>query len=100
HPIPIDEYREELERRLGRSAPEPYSQRGTRMNRPSYVHAGGDLPETRRPGSGFHLWHDVIAPGEAIPPVRLAERESLLEMDDPINIQFTSGTTGGLEESS
>ena len=29
-----------------------------------------------------------------MPETRLDERSRLLEMDDPINIQFTSGTTG------
>ncbi|MBT8468458.1 MAG: AMP-binding protein, partial [Deltaproteobacteria bacterium] len=50
--------------------------------------------EPRRPGTGFLLWHEVMELGETIPKADLTERESTLEMDDPINIQFTSGTTG------
>ncbi len=49
---------------------------------------------TERPGTGFHLWDEVMAMGSTTPLALLSERESLIEMDDPINIQFTSGTTG------
>ena len=50
--------------------------------------------EVERPASGFRLWTEVERLGEAIARARLAQRDSELEMDDPINIQFTSGTTG------
>jgi fatty-acyl-CoA synthase len=36
----------------------------------------------------------VTALGSELPPARLAERESKLQFDDPVNIQYTSGTTG------
>lgn len=47
-----------------------------------------------RPGAGFRLWHEVQELGESVSDVRLTEREESIEFDDPINIQFTSGTTG------
>ena len=39
-------------------------------------------------------WTDFIAAGEAIDPSALDARERVLQFDDPINIQYTSGTTG------
>jgi fatty-acyl-CoA synthase len=39
-------------------------------------------------------WASLIAAGAAVPAARLAEREATLQFDDPINIQYTSGTTG------
>ncbi len=39
-------------------------------------------------------WGAFLASGDAVPDARLAEREAELAFDDPINIQYTSGTTG------
>ena len=50
--------------------------------------------ETTQPHSGFTLWGDVLDAGNAVPPARLEEVLATLDIDDPINIQYTSGTTG------
>ncbi|MGK5631734.1 AMP-binding protein [Streptomyces sp. URMC 123] len=39
-------------------------------------------------------WDRLLALGAEVPRERLAEREARLSCDDPINIQYTSGTTG------
>jgi fatty-acyl-CoA synthase len=39
-------------------------------------------------------WDMLKANGAHVPPRALEERESKLQFDDPINIQYTSGTTG------
>lgn len=39
-------------------------------------------------------WRDLFATGRATDPDLLAAAESALSTDDPINIQYTSGTTG------
>ena len=39
-------------------------------------------------------WNDLLARGAAVTDAELATRESALQFDDPINIQYTSGTTG------
>ena len=39
-------------------------------------------------------WDQLVAAGLAAGPSALAEREATLAFDDPINIQYTSGTTG------
>ena len=39
-------------------------------------------------------WADLVAAGEGVPEPALAERMAGLRPEDPINIQYTSGTTG------
>ncbi|MFF2045134.1 AMP-binding protein [Kitasatospora sp. NPDC058170] len=39
-------------------------------------------------------WEDLLVQGRAGDPAVLAERQASLSPDDPINIQYTSGTTG------
>ena len=59
------------------------------------------LPELRgvisldaRPPSGFLPWSQLSALGTGIPPQQLHHRETSLHFDQPVNIQYTSGTTG------
>ncbi len=46
------------------------------------------------PRPGMLTWNDVLAHADEIAPQALAERQQSLGFDDPINIQYTSGTTG------
>jgi fatty-acyl-CoA synthase len=39
-------------------------------------------------------WDGLLADGDTVPEAALASREGELQFDDPINIQYTSGTTG------
>ncbi|WP_433858857.1 AMP-binding protein [Streptomyces kronopolitis] len=39
-------------------------------------------------------WDGLVAAGAAVPPSELAACEATLTADDPVNIQYTSGTTG------
>jgi fatty-acyl-CoA synthase len=39
-------------------------------------------------------WDDFLAAGDAVAPEAVAARASELDFDEPINIQYTSGTTG------
>ncbi len=39
-------------------------------------------------------WDDLLASATQVAPNALADREAALQFDDPINIQYTSGTTG------
>jgi fatty-acyl-CoA synthase len=43
---------------------------------------------------GMFSWDDVMAAGEPVSDDELRQRQSEQEFDDPINIQYTSGTTG------
>jgi fatty-acyl-CoA synthase len=51
-----------------------------------------DLIETVYIGTSD--WDALVAGGVSVDPGALAEREATLSFDDPINIQYTSGTTG------
>lgn len=43
---------------------------------------------------GESSWDDLVGGAVAVPAARLVERAAELSCDDPINIQYTSGTTG------
>jgi fatty-acyl-CoA synthase len=48
-------------------------------------------------GAGEHghwSWNDLLERGNATPEASLHARESSVQFDDPVNIQYTSGTTG------
>ncbi len=53
-----------------------------------------DPMATERPTPGFRTWQDVIAEAETVTQAELDARTASLDRDDPINIQYTSGTTG------
>lgn len=43
---------------------------------------------------GDRTWDGLVRAGATVPKEKLAEREARLSCDDPVNIQYTSGTTG------
>ena len=49
---------------------------------------------TQVPSPGFTGWQEVIVAGESIGQADLDAQTALLDRDDVINIQYTSGTTG------
>src|SRR5262249_32772344 len=67
---------------------------------------GGDLRSKRFPHlrtiiflvaltpRGRHGWDEFVSQVGQVPVAALAERQSALDCDDVINIQYTSGTTG------
>ena len=76
------------------SSPRPSSRRATtaawstRSARPRR-HSSGSCSSARTTGTSF------VAAGEAVEPTtRSRARAATLDFDDPINIQYTSGTTG------
>ncbi len=46
------------------------------------------------PAAGMLSWHELLTMAEGVDDVALQERQRQQEFDDPINIQYTSGTTG------
>src|SRR5918996_4526987 len=59
------------------------------------------LPELRalirlgdEPAAGMYTWGDILAMAGQVSASALAERQRAQQFDDPINIQYTSGTTG------
>jgi fatty-acyl-CoA synthase len=67
---------------------------------PDTLHAAAlpDLKKVIRLASdsspGMLAWDDLLAMAEQVSAEELAERQRQQEFDDPINIQYTSGTTG------
>ncbi len=49
---------------------------------------------TERPAPGFLTWPEVLAQGARVTDDDLIDTDAGIDVDDPINIQFTSGTTG------
>ncbi|ATX79109.1 fatty-acyl-CoA synthase [Mariprofundus aestuarium] len=49
---------------------------------------------TGHPYSGFTTWQEVITAADSINSGQLDAITATLDIDDPINIQYTSGTTG------
>ena len=46
------------------------------------------------PYNGMFTWEELLQKGKNVSREELKERESILSFDDPVNIQYTSGTTG------
>ncbi|UCD67887.1 MAG: AMP-binding protein [Betaproteobacteria bacterium] len=58
------------------------------------VYDPADPVNTVRPKPGFGVWPEVLAAGQNISAEELDAVTASLDRDDPINIQYTSGTTG------
>src|SRR4051794_3928538 len=52
------------------------------------------LPELEKVVFIGRDWDDFVAGGEAVSAGAVAEHQAATQFDDPINIQYTSGTTG------
>jgi len=50
--------------------------------------------QTSRVAAGFTTWQELLATGKGITAEQLEAVTASLDRDDPINIQYTSGTTG------
>src|SRR5262245_31051379 len=75
-------------------APELRQARGGSLNAaklPSLRHVVY-LGEEATPGGTS--WPEFMSRGEQVPPGALEAMRDLLQFDDPVNIQYTSGTTG------
>lgn len=58
------------------------------------VYDPADAAHTQKPHDGFITWPEIITAGESISTQTLDDITASLDRDEPINIQFTSGTTG------
>lgn len=58
------------------------------------VYDPADPANTERPAQGFGVWQEMLAASEDISASQLDAVTASLDRDDPINIQYTSGTTG------
>jgi fatty-acyl-CoA synthase len=76
------------------ACPEAYESRAGHLNSEKFpflknVVFIGDVPY-----DGMYTWPEIMKKGEKISTDELVAREEVLNFDDAINIQYTSGTTG------
>jgi fatty-acyl-CoA synthase len=76
------------------ACPEVASSRAGRINSDTFPYLKNVIFLGDEPKDGMFLWKEIHEMAEDISPGELKEREEVLEFDDPINIQYTSGTTG------
>jgi fatty-acyl-CoA synthase len=76
------------------ACPEAYESRPGRLQSDKFPFLKNIIFMGDIPYNGMYQWEDIIKKGHEISPDELKERENSLEFDDPINIQYTSGTTG------
>jgi fatty-acyl-CoA synthase len=61
---------------------------------PDQSDVGRVLSDPARTGKTILAWEDLQAAASGVTDADLRERESALQFDDAVNIQYTSGTTG------
>ncbi|NNC66913.1 MAG: AMP-binding protein [Gammaproteobacteria bacterium] len=79
---------------LKKHAPENISNQDFNFLKRIIVYDPNVPEETNRPYSGFTTWQEVVQAADNISTQKLQEATNSLDMDDAINIQYTSGTTG------
>ncbi len=84
----------ELLPELQRAAPGELSSTGFPALRNVFIYDPAAAADTRRPHAGFTTWAELLKAGESVPAEHLQAVTNAMDMDDPINIQYTSGTTG------
>ena len=84
----------ELAPELTASKPGEFKNKELPFLRRVILYDPADPDNTQRPHPGFNTWPELLEAGESITPEALDEATAELDIDDPINIQYTSGTTG------
>lgn len=79
---------------LGKLAPELHHARPGELKATALPHLRSVICISSISHEGMYRFSDVVSLGTDTDKVRLIEISSRLQPDDPINIQFTSGTTG------
>ncbi|MBO3273870.1 AMP-binding protein [Pseudomonas schmalbachii] len=79
---------------LGEMLPELGQGRPGELSSASLPELRGVISLADQAPAGFLRWSQLAALGASVAPAELKEREALLQFDEPINIQYTSGTTG------
>jgi len=76
------------------ACPEAIASRPGRINSDTFPFLSNVIFMGDIPHKGMFVWSEICSKAHEITRDELAEREASLEFDDPINIQYTSGTTG------
>ena len=84
----------ELLPQLERCCPEDLADQDLPALRRILLYDPQNPEHTRSPLRGVQVWQDLLASAESIDQDQLEGVSATLDPDDPINIQYTSGTTG------
>ena len=84
----------ELVPELKRSKPGEFRNDELPFLRRVILYDPSDPVNTARPHPGFDTWPELLRAGESVTQETLDTATNELDIDDPINIQYTSGTTG------
>jgi len=84
----------ELMPSLDKAAPDALNASDFPQLRRIVVYEPQNAEKSLRPAKGFTLWQEVLQAGDAVGAEQLEAATAELDFDDPINIQYTSGTTG------
>jgi fatty-acyl-CoA synthase len=79
---------------LGKAEPEALRTESFPALRRVVLYDPSDAERTRSPARGFSVWEDLLSAAERVDRQSLERTSAGLDCDDPINIQYTSGTTG------
>ncbi len=79
---------------LAEVCPETANADAGRVNSPQYPRLRHIVAIKGQPPAGLLLWNQMVKQGRAIPAAELDRISHTLQPSDPINIQYTSGTTG------
>ena len=79
---------------LVEAVPELATSRAGRIDSQTFPHLQAVVQLRGETAPWARSWEDFLALADAVPPVELARAEMACACHDPINIQFTSGTTG------
>jgi len=79
---------------LSKQTPSEFTSSGFPGLKHVVVYDPENPPGTQRLHSGFITWQEVIEAADKVSAEQLDSITATLDIDDPINIQFTSGTTG------
>ncbi|MFZ1127848.1 AMP-binding protein [Methanoregula sp.] len=76
------------------ACPEAYEQKAGHISSEKFPYLKNVIFIGDIPYNGMFTWDDFLKKADDITMDELAERNEALSFDDPINIQYTSGTTG------
>ncbi|WP_421863833.1 AMP-binding protein [Motiliproteus sp.] len=79
---------------LNKLVPELAQSEPGKLITPALPHLNGVITLSDKPAAGFMSWQQMLDQADNTSVDALQERQSELQFDDPINIQYTSGTTG------
>src|SRR5205823_1725730 len=79
---------------LGEICPEIAAAQNGRLKSPTFPRLRNIVAIKGTPPSGLQLWQEFVNQGKKIASSELEQISRLLKPDQPINIQYTSGTTG------